>query len=100
MNKYLEASTLIRPEFDWVTVSLRYSTKVFCTSQLFPYLIFSLRCGQTLISRLIQLSLQEKNQSQLLHGIERIFAVWSSLEVIAKQEPQIFHQVLMEQIQV
>ncbi|CAF1985037.1 unnamed protein product [Rotaria magnacalcarata] len=81
LNKYLEASTLIRPEFDWVTVSL------------------SLRCGQTLISRLIQLSLQEKNQSQLLHGIERIFAVWSSLEVIAKQEPQIFHQVLMEQIQ-
>ncbi|CAF1033198.1 unnamed protein product [Rotaria sordida] len=81
LNKYLEASTLIRPEFDWVTVSL------------------SLRCGQTLISRLIQLSLQEKNQSQMFHGIERIFAVWSSLEVIATQEPQIFHQVLMEQIQ-
>ncbi|CAF4025039.1 unnamed protein product [Rotaria sp. Silwood2] len=81
LNKYLEASTLIRPEFDWVTVSL------------------SLRCGQTLISRLIQLSLQEKNQSQMLHGIERIFAVWSSLEIIATQEPQIFHQVLMEQIQ-
>ena len=36
----------------------------------------------------------------MVHGVERIYAVWSSLEVIAKQEPQIFHQVLMEQIQV
>ena len=36
----------------------------------------------------------------MVHGVERIYAVWSSLEVIAKQEPQIFHQVLIEQIQV
>jgi len=63
-------------------------------------LIFSLRCGKTLISRLIQLSLQETSQSQIVHGVRRIYAVWSSLEVIAEQESQIFHQVLMEQIQV
>ncbi len=63
-------------------------------------MIFSLRCGQTLISRLIQLSLQETSQSQIVHGALRIYAVWSSLEIIAEQEPQIFHQVLMEQIQV
>ncbi|CAF0803435.1 unnamed protein product [Adineta steineri] len=81
LNKYLGASILSRPSFDWVTVSL------------------TLRCGQTLISRLIQLSLQETNQSQIVHGVRRIYAVWSSLEVIAEQEPQIFSQVLMEQIQ-
>ncbi len=63
-------------------------------------LIFSLRCGQTLISRLIQLSLQETSQSQFFHGVRRIYAVWSSLEIIAEQEPQIFHQALMERIQV
>ncbi|CAF4430736.1 unnamed protein product, partial [Adineta steineri] len=34
-----------------------------------------------------------------VHGVRRIYAVWSSLEVIAEQEPQIFSQVLMEQIQ-
>jgi hypothetical protein len=62
--------------------------------------MFSLRCGQTLISRLIQLSLQETNESQIVHGVRRIYAVWSSLEVIAGREPQMFHQVLMEQIQV
>ncbi len=63
-------------------------------------MIFSLRCGQTFISRLIQLSLQETSQSQFLHGVRRIYAVWSSLEIIAEQESQIFHQALMEQIQV
>jgi hypothetical protein len=62
--------------------------------------MLSLRCGQTLISRLIQISLEETSQSQIVHGVRRIYAVWSSLEVIAEQEPQIFHQVLMEQIQV
>ena len=62
--------------------------------------MFSLRCGQTFISRLIQLSLQETSQSQYFNGIRRIYAVWSSLEIIAEQESQIFHQALMEQIQV
>ena len=52
------------------------------------------------MSRLIQLSLQEVNQPQIVHGARRIYAVWSSLEIIAEQEPQVFHQVLMEQIQV
>ncbi|UJR25349.1 hypothetical protein I4U23_006699 [Adineta vaga] len=81
LNKYLEASILSRPAFDWVTVSL------------------SLRCGQTLIFHLIQLSLQEANQLQIVHGVRSIYAVWSSLEIIAEQEPQVFHQVLMKQIQ-
>lgn len=62
--------------------------------------MFSLRCGKTLIVRLIQLSLQDASQSQLVHGVLRIYAVWSSLEIIAEQESQLFHQVLMEQIQV
>lgn len=62
--------------------------------------MFSLRCGQTLIVRLIQLSLQDASQSQLVHGVLRIYAVWSSLEIIAEQESQLLHQVLMAQIQV
>ena len=53
-----------------------------------------------MIVRLIQHSLQEASQSQLVHGVLKIYAVWSSLEIIAEQEPQLFHQVLMEQIQV
>ncbi|CAF1118161.1 unnamed protein product [Adineta ricciae] len=81
LNKYLEASIRSRPAFDWVTVSL------------------SLRCGQTLISHLIQLSLQEASQFQIIHGVRSVYAVWSSLEIIAEQEPQIFHQVLTKQIQ-
>ena len=61
---------------------------------------FSLRCGRTLIVRLIQHSLQEASQSQLVHGVLKIYAVRSSLEIVADQEPQLFHQALMEQIQV
>ena len=53
-----------------------------------------------LISRLIHLSLHEIDQPQMVRGVPRIFAVWSSLEVIAEQEPQIFNLALMEQIQV
>jgi hypothetical protein len=53
-----------------------------------------------LISRLIQLSLQDLDQPQIVLGVPTIFAVWSSLEVIAEQEPQIFKQILMERIQV
>jgi hypothetical protein len=97
LNKYLEASILSRPAFDWVTVSLRYKNLISDFSFL-RYL--SLRCGQMLVSRLIQLSLLEIGQPQMVLGVPRIFAVWSSLEVIAEQEPQIFNQALMEQIQV
>ena len=82
MNKYLIASILSQPIFDWVTVSL------------------SLRCGQILVSRLIQMSLQELDQPQAIKGIPRIFAIWSSLGIIAEQEPQIFHQALTERIQI
>lgn len=61
---------------------------------------FSLRCGQTLISRLIQSSLEEADQSQVVHGERKIYPVWSSLVIIAEHQPQLFHQVLTEQIQV
>ncbi|CAF1346354.1 unnamed protein product, partial [Didymodactylos carnosus] len=81
INKFLEASILSRPAFEWVTVSL------------------SLRCGHLLISRLINLSLEEISQPHYVRNVPRIFAVWSSLEVIAEQEPQLFNQALMEQIQ-
>lgn len=75
------ASILLQPIFDWVTVSL------------------SLRCGPMLVSRLIQLSLQELDQPQAIKGFPRIFAIWSSLGIIAEQEPEVFHQALTERIQ-
>lgn len=100
MDKYLEASILTRPAFDWITVSLRYEEFLFLNSIDRSTRMFSLRCGHTLIVRLIQHSLQEASQSQLVHGVLKIYAVWSSLEIIAEQEIQLFHQVLMEQIQV
>jgi len=49
---------------------------------------------------LIHSSLEEANEPQVVHGARKIYAVWSSLEIIAEQQPQLFHQVLTEQIQV
>ncbi len=51
-------------------------------------------------SRLIQLSLQKIGQPQMVRGVPQIFAVCSSLGMIAEQEPHVFNRALMEQIQV